>query len=83
MKRSWWVYILKCVDGSLYTGITNDLERRIAAHNAGRGAAYTKSHRPVTLVWKKRAMTRSTALKREAAIKKLARKEKLSLISSN
>ena len=47
---SWWVYLLRCGDGTLYTGITDDLDRRLAAHNAGRGAKYTRSRRPVTLV---------------------------------
>ena len=50
---SWWVYLLRCGDGTLYTGITDDLDRRLAAHNAGRGAKYTRSRRPVTLVWRK------------------------------
>ena len=49
---SWWVYLLRCGDGTLYTGITDDLDRRLAAHNAGRGAKYTRSRRPVTLVWR-------------------------------
>lgn len=54
---SWWVYLLRCGDGTLYTGITDDLDRRLAAHNAGRGAKYTRSRRPVTLVWREEQPT--------------------------
>ena len=54
---SWWVYLLRCGDGTLYTGITDDLDRRLAAHNAGRGAKYTRSRRPVTLVWRARELS--------------------------
>ena len=75
------VYILRCRDGTLYTGITNDLARRLEAHNAGKGAKYTRSRRPVTVVYEAACGSRSEALRREAAIKKLGRAEKLALIS--
>lgn len=76
------VYILKCADGTLYTGITNDLKKRLAAHNSGKtGAKYTRSRRPVKLVYSENKRTKSAALKREIAIKKLDRKHKISLIT--
>jgi len=74
------VYLLRCRDGSLYTGITNDLARRLAAHRAGKGSAYTRSRRPLRLVYRELARGRSAALRREAAIKRLTREEKLELI---
>ena len=76
---SWWVYLLRCGDGTLYTGITDDLDRRLAAHNAGRGAKYTRSRRPVTLVWREEQPDKSAALRRESQIKRLSRKDKLAL----
>ncbi len=76
----WQVYILKCADGSLYTGIARDLQARIAAHNRGNGARYTRSRLPVTLVYNEPAADRSSASRREAEIKSLARSAKLSLI---
>ena len=78
----WYVYILRCGDGSLYTGCTDDVARRLAAHQRGRGAKYTRSHLPVELVYREAAEDRSAALRREAAIKRLSRQEKLSLIAS-
>ena len=78
---TWWVYILRCADGTLYTGATNDLDRRLAAHNAGRGAKYTRARRPVALVYREEAADRRAALQREAALKKLARAAKLRLIA--
>lgn len=79
--KTWWVYILECTDGSLYTGITNDLEKRIDEHNYGQAAAkYTRARRPVKLVYKETQPDRSQASKRESAIKQLSRKEKLLLI---
>jgi putative endonuclease len=75
-----FVYILECADGTLYTGWTTDLERRLKAHNAGRGARYTRSRRPVTLVYREEVADRSTALRREAAIRRLRRSAKLELI---
>lgn len=76
----WIVYILRCGDGSLYTGCTNDLPRRLEAHRSGRGAKYTRSRPPVTLVYREEAPDRSAALRREAAIKRLTRRQKLVLI---
>ncbi|MGD9642498.1 MAG: GIY-YIG nuclease family protein [Elusimicrobiales bacterium] len=80
-KKSWTVYVVRCANGSLYTGITNDLAGRIADHNAGRGAKYTAAFGPVTLAWKRRKKDRSSASKLEAAIKKLSRAEKDSLLA--
>ena len=77
-----YVYILRCGDGSLYTGWTNHLEQRIRAHNEGKGAKYTKSRRPVRLVYAETFSTKEEAMKREAAIKKLSRKEKEELIGT-
>ncbi len=79
----WHVYIVRCSDGSLYTGITNDLVRRIEKHNAGKGAKYTRSRLPVTLVWSERKSAESATRRREAAIKKLTRTGKLSLIDAH
>lgn len=77
-----YVYILECRDGSLYTGWTTDLEARLAAHNAGTGGRYTRSRRPVKLVYWEAVADRSTAMRREAAIKALSRSAKLKLISA-
>ena len=74
------VYLLQCRDGSLYTGITNDLARRLAAHRAGTASAYTRSRRPVRLAYRETLPDRSAALRREAAIKRLPRGDKLNLI---
>lgn len=76
----WVCYLLECADSTLYCGITNDLDRRLAAHNAGEGAKYTRSRTPVRLVYTETHRDRSTALKREAEIKKLNRAQKLGLI---
>ena len=78
---AYYVYIVKCSDSSLYCGYTNDIEKRIKTHNSGLGAKYTKSRLPVSLVYFEMAETKSDALKREAAIKKLTKKQKLVLIS--
>lgn len=83
MEKSWCVYILRCRDNSLYTGITNDLQARLSAHNAGTGAKYTRSRKPVELVYREPAADYPTALRREAAIKKLNREEKLKMISQH
>ncbi len=77
---SWVVYMLRCADGSLYTGITNHLARRLAAHRAGTASRYTRARRPVRLVYQERRRTRSAALKREAAIKRLPRAAKLAML---
>jgi predicted GIY-YIG superfamily endonuclease len=76
----WFVYILRCSDGSLYTGITKEARRRCEQHNAGTASRYTRSRLPVALVYQERQASRSLALKREAAIKAMSRLEKESLI---
>lgn len=76
----WCVYILRCGDGSLYTGATNDLPARLKVHNAGRGGAYTRSRLPVRVVHSERARDRGSALRKEWAWKQLSRAEKLALI---
>ena len=86
MKKSiasnWLCYLLRCADGTLYCGITNDLEKRLHAHNAGLAAKYTRSRRPVALVFHENCIDRSSALKREMEIKRLTRTQKLALIGS-
>jgi len=79
---AWCVYLLRCADGTLYTGITNDLPRRWEQHNAGTAARYTRSRLPAELVYQETQATRSLALKRECAIKALTRQEKESLIQA-
>ena len=76
----WCVYLLRCADGSLYTGITNDLSRRIAAHRRGRGARYTRGRGPLALVHAELAASRSAALRREHELKRLRRREKLAFL---
>ena len=76
---SWTVYLLKCADGTLYCGCTNTLTKRLAAHNRGQGAKYTRSRRPVALAWQEEQPDRSAALRREAQVKKLSRAQKLAL----
>lgn len=78
---TWLVYILKCGDGSFYTGITNDLPARLQAHQNGTGAKYTKGRGPLHVVYEEPCADRSTASRREAAIKALSRPEKAALIS--
>ncbi len=78
----WFVYILRCADGTLYTGSSTDVDRRCRTHNAGRGAKYTRSRAPVTVVFRESCGEKSAALRREAAIKKLTRAEKLALIAA-
>lgn len=77
----YWVYILRCADGTLYTGITDDTQRRLAAHNSGKGAKYTRGRRPVQLVYREPCPDKSAALRREIAVKRLTRGEKLGLIA--
>ena len=74
------VYILLCVDGTLYAGITTDVARRFAEHKSGKGGHYTRAHKPKRMVYTEEAEDRSQASKREAAIKRLSRSEKLRLI---
>jgi putative endonuclease len=76
----WTVYLLRCNGGSLYTGITNDLRRRLAAHRAGTASAYTRARRPVRLAYRETQPDRGAALRREAAIKRLPREGKLALV---
>ena len=75
-----YTYILRCADGTLYTGWTNDLMRRIKAHQAGRGGKYTRTHLPVELVYYEQFETKQAAMRREWEIKQLTREEKLKLI---
>ncbi len=77
-----FVYILECADGSFYTGWTTDLERRVAAHNAGRGGGYTRSRRPVKLVYWEEHPDRRSAQQREAALKRWPRGRKAALIAA-
>lgn len=81
-RRRWRVYLLRCGDGSLYAGATNDLAARVARHAAGKGARYTRSRLPVTLVWSWPARDRGDALRREAALKRLTRARKLALVAA-
>lgn len=81
MIKTNYTYILRCVDGSLYTGWTNDLEKRLKAHNAGTASKYTRSRRPVALVWHTTSATKEQAMSLEARIKRLSRADKLKLIS--
>ena len=76
---NWYVYMVRCSDNSLYTGCTNDLVRRLQAHNAGKGAKYTKSRLPVSLVYQEPCTDKSTALKREIALKRLTKIKKEAL----
>lgn len=79
----WYVYILRCRDNTLYTGITTDPQTRLAEHNTGQnGAKYTRARRPVSLLYTESATSRSAALKREIAIKRLSRQAKLALIKT-
>ncbi|MEK7073003.1 MAG: GIY-YIG nuclease family protein [Patescibacteria group bacterium] len=78
----WHVYLLRCADGTLYTGITNNLSARLAAHNAGKGAKYTRSRLPVTLVWSRVMRSATAARKKEAAIKQMTRIEKEGMLAS-
>ncbi len=80
--KNWYVYILRCADGTLYTGSTDDICRRLAAHNSGKGAKYTRGRGPLELVYTEELPSHSDALKRECAIKRLTRKEKLLLIEN-
>lgn len=79
----WLVYMVECRDGSLYTGITNDLERRLSQHNDGTGARYTRSRRPVQLRYQEECENRSAALVRECSVRLLSPKEKWALIAAH
>ena len=80
MEKTWKLYILRCGDGSLYTGITTDVDRRLEEHRSGKGAKYTRSRGPLELVYQEDCPDKSAALKRELEIKALSRAEKLNLI---
>jgi predicted GIY-YIG superfamily endonuclease len=80
-KKEWTVYVLRCGDGSLYTGIAKDVTARLAKHSCGKGAAYTRTHLPVELVYQEAPFTRSGALIREAQLKRLPRVRKEHLIT--
>ena len=77
----YFAYIMRCADGTLYTGYTDDPERRLRVHNAGKGAKYTRSRLPVELVYQEQCPDKSAALRREREIKRMRRAEKLALIS--
>jgi len=79
---AWVTYMLRCSDGTLYTGVTNDLEKRVKTHNDGKGAKYTRSRLPVTPVYMEAHPNRSAAQKAEAALKKLTRAQKLKKVES-
>ena len=80
---TWWCYIVQCSDDTFYTGITNDLEKRLSAHNAGNASKYTRTRLPVSFAYTEEYPDRSSASKREAAIKKLSRDAKSILIQKN
>lgn len=82
MENTWYLYILRCKDGSLYTGITTDVEKRLEAHRSGKGAKYTRGRGPLELVYREQCGTHSDALKRELAVKALTREQKQALIAS-
>jgi putative endonuclease len=79
MERAWSVYLVECADGTLYCGVSNDVDARLAAHNAGRGARYTRGRAPVRLVWREACGARGDALRRERQVKALPRAAKLAL----
>lgn len=83
MEATWYLYILRCGDGTLYTGITTDVERRLEAHQTGKGAKYTRGRGPLELVYREACENHSDALKRELAVKKLTRKQKEQLLADS
>lgn len=82
MEKVWYLYILECKDGSLYTGITDDIQRRLAQHEAGKGAKYTRGRGPLRLRYQEECGTHSQALRREAQVKALPRTQKIALMES-
>jgi len=78
----WWVYLLRCSDGTFYIGMSTDVEKRLATHNAGKGAKYTRGRLPVACVWREEVTSESAARKREYALKQLSRNEKLILVQA-
>lgn len=83
MEKAWVLYILECGDGTLYTGITDDLERRLKAHTTGKGAKYTRGRGPLKLRYQESCEDHSAALRREIAIKRLTRTQKMALIQKS
>lgn len=83
MESTWYLYILRCRDGTLYTGITTDVEKRFEAHCSGKGAKYTRGRGPLELVYRETCQNHSQALKREREIKGLPREKKQELIENN
>lgn len=81
MGATWYVYLLRCADGSLYAGITTDLDRRLAQHNAGTGAKYTRARRPVSLAWHEPAADRATASRQEHRVRILPKAAKEMLVA--
>ena len=82
MGKPWYLYILRCGDGTLYTGITTDVQARLDAHQCGKGAKYTRGRGPLELVYQEECESHSNALKREFAVKSMTREEKQKLINS-
>lgn len=82
MESTWYLYILKCKDGTFYTGITTDVEKRLEMHRSGKGAKYTRGRGPLELVYSETCENHSQALKRECEVKKLPKEQKLQLILS-
>ena len=78
-KETWFLYLLKCADGSLYTGITNDLDRRLQMHQNGKASRYTRARRPVNMVYHEKCKSRARALVRECMVKTFSKKKKLEL----
>ena len=83
MEKIWHLYILRCKDGTLYTGITTDVDKRFAAHNSGKGAKYTRGRGPLTLLYREECGDHSAALKRELEMKALSRQEKEEFLKNN
>lgn len=82
MESNWYLYILRCGDGTLYTGITTDVQKRLETHRSGKGAKYTRGRQPLELVYREICENHSAALKRELEVKKLTRQEKETLIAA-
>ena len=82
MESVWYLYILRCGDGTLYTGITTDVQRRLEAHRQGKGAKYTRGRTPLELVYREECGTHSEALKRELAVKRMPKAEKQRLMGN-
>lgn len=82
MENTWYLYILRCKDNTLYTGITTDVEKRFEAHQSGKGAKYTRGRGPLELVYREQCSSHSEALKRECAVKAMTRQQKQDLIAT-